>query len=343
MKRIITATLSAIVAISCCGGGDNMPKTLPAPVYSDPGYTGSCDPEVVWNERDSRWYMFYTGRRPARGIASTCGNPIGVASSSDMLNWNFEGYCRFDGVGGEKNSAQTFWAPGVIIDGDEAHMFVTHKPDSVAPWGTGGAIAHYKTSTNDLVDGWRSLEVTIDEDNCLDASVVKLSNGKFRLYYVGGKNNKETKGRKTIRYAESTNLSDWEIKGNVLGDVNDVSITKHGYQEGVYVFEQDGYFYMIADPHKGLTTFSSKDGVEWKYIGKILIGGTSKRTLDWSQGRHPSVVVRDGRAYIYYHVEPFRPDGARSVDIQPHQRYAFVQIAELICSPDKIEVVGRGE
>ena len=41
------------------------------------------------------------------------------------------------------------------------------------------------------------------------------------MYYVGGINNPETKGRKTIRYAESDDLDNWIVKGNVLGDVND--------------------------------------------------------------------------------------------------------------------------
>ncbi|MFR9577696.1 MAG: glycosyl hydrolase family 43 [Rikenellaceae bacterium] len=330
---------SVILIFTSCRGGIN--DSLPAPIYADPEYTASCDPEVVWNDYDKKWYMFYTGRRPARGIASTCGNPIGVASSRDRLRWNFDGYCKFDGIGGEKDSAETFWAPGVIIDGDEAHMFVTHKPDSVAPWGTGGAIAHYATSTRDMVNGWKSCEVSINEDNCLDASIIKLDNNSYRIYYVGGVNNKETKGRKTIRYAESFDLSNWQPKGNVLGDVNDTSVTKHNYQEGVYVFRYKGYFYMIADPHNGLTTYSSPDGIEWQYLGKILKGGSSTRTLDWSQGRHPSVVEDKGRLFIFYHVEPFRPDKARSVKISRYQRYAFVQSAELLCSPNNIEVVGR--
>ncbi len=330
-----------LVVIICCAINGLSAQSLPAPIYADPEYTGSCDPEVVWNETDQKWYMFYTGRRPAKGIASTCGNPIGVASSKDRLHWDFEGYCKFDGVGGERDCAETFWAPGVIVDGDEAHIFVTHKPDSVAPWGTGGAIAHYATSTKDMVNGWKSRAVSINEDNCLDASVIKLDDGRYRIYYVGGINNKETKGRKTIRYAESRNLDSWESKGNVLGDVNDAQITGHKYQEGVYVFRHNGYYYMVADPHDGLTTFSSPDGITWRYLGKILKGQTSSRTLDWSQGRHPSIVEDQGKLYIYYHVEPFRPDKARSADLEKHQRYAFVQIAELRCTPDKIEVLGR--
>lgn len=320
-----------------CGVAGQQTGELPAPIYADPYYCGSCDPEIVWNSATGEWLFFYTGRRPALGVAATCGNPIGVATSRDFKNWAFKGYCLFDGKGGKPDSEHTFWAPGVIIDGDEAHMFVTYKEDATPPWGTGGCIAHYKAPVTDMLNGWKRVDVTIGEDNCLDASVVKLENGKFRMYYVGGINNPETKGRKTIRYAESDDLGNWIVKGNVLGDVNDKKVHGLGYQEGVYVFRLKGRFYMLTDPHKGLATYSSDDGVTWKYHGQIMKTGSSSRTLDWSQARHPSVIVKDGKAYIIYHVEPFRPENAKGSGLEKHQRYAFIQMAALKCTQNGIK------
>lgn len=305
---------------------------IPAPVFADPYYCGSCDPEIVWNEYMNKWLIFYTGRRPATGVAATCGNPIGVCSSSDLITWEFEGYCLFDGKGGKPDSEQTYWAPGVIIDGDTAHMFVTYKEDATPPWGTGGCIAHYVAPIDNMIDGWRRVDVSIGEDNCLDASVIRLSDGNFRMYYVGGINNPETKGRKTIRYAESKDLMNWNVMGDVKGDVNNRKVHGINYQEAVYVFKYKKMYYMLTDPHKGLSTYSSIDGITWKYHGQIMKSGTSKRTLDWSQARHPSVIVHKNVPYIYYHVEPFRPDKVGAPKLEKHQRYSFIQMAELECS-----------
>ena len=312
---------------------------IPAPIYADPYYTGSCDPEVVWNPLTKDWWIFYTGRRPALGIAATCGNPIGVARSKDLLNWKFEGYCKFDGVGGKPDSDQTFWAPGIVVAGDEIHMFVTYKPDATPPWGTGGSIAHYKTTLDDMVDGWTKVDIAIDEDNCLDACVLKIANGRYRMYYVGGL----TGTKKNIKYAESSDLNHWEIMGEVRGDVNNTAANrnnrthKYGYQEAVYVFVWKGKYFMITDPHDGLCTYVSEDGVDWRYMGQIMGNGTSARTLDWSEARHPSVAVKNTRAFIIYHVEPFRPEGVAAPELEPYQRYAFIQMDQLGFKNDKLD------
>lgn len=305
---------------------------IPSPIYADPYYCGSCDPEIIWNEYKNEWMIFYTSRRPATGLSATCGNPIGVCTSKDLVKWEFKGYCLFDGKGGKPDSEQTYWAPGIIVDGDKAHMFVTYKEDATPPWGTGGCIAHYIAPIGDMISGWKRVDVSIGEDNCLDASVIKLSDGNFRMYYVGGINNPGTKGRKTIRYAESKDLITWDIKGNVMGDVNNKKVHNINYQEAVYVFKYKKMFYMLTDPHKGLSTYSSKDGITWKYHGQIMKSGTSKRTLDWSQARHPSVIVHKNIPYIFYHVEPFRPDNLSAPNLEKHQRYSFLQMAQLECT-----------
>lgn len=310
---------------------------LPAPIYADPIYCGSCDPEIIYNHKLKLWMIFYTSRRPVKGEAATVGNPIGVCVSANLIDWSFWGYCKFDGIGGKPDSRQTRWAPGIIIDGDTAHMYVTFKEDATPPWGTGGSIVHYVAPIVDMLNGWRKVEVSIEEDNCLDACIVKLDNGKFRMYYVGGLNNPETKGRKTIRYAESDDLYLWKPKGNVLGDVNDMSVHNIRYQEAVYVFIYNGNFYMLTDPHKGLSTYTSKDGVTWKYHGQIMETGTSTRILDGTQARHPSVIVYNNIPYIFYHVEPFRPDNVKGSNLEIHQRYAFLQMAELVCDEDGIK------
>lgn len=302
-----------------------------APIYADPVYCGSCDPEIVYNHKRKQWMIFYTSRRPVMGVAATCGNSIGVCVSNNLIDWSFLGYCKFDGIGGQPDSDQTRWAPGIIIHGDTAHMFVTFKEDATPPWGTGGCIVHYVAPVSDMLNGWQRAEVSIGESDCLDACVIRLQNGRFRMYYVGGLDSPNAHGRKTIRYAESDDLYSWSSKGDVLGDVNDVTVHHIRYQEAVYVFQYRKMFYMLTDPHKGLSTYISKDGVNWSYCGQIMTSGSSSRTLDYTQARHPSVALYKNVPYVFYHVEPFRPDGIKGNKLRIHQRYSFLQMAELKC------------
>ena len=95
---------------------------IPAPLYADSHYCGSCDPEIIWNPELKEWMIFYTGRRPALGQASACGTPIGVCTSKDMKHWKFQGYCTFDGEGGKPDSEHTFWAPGCIVKDGLIHI-----------------------------------------------------------------------------------------------------------------------------------------------------------------------------------------------------------------------------
>ena len=142
-----------------------------------------------------------------------------------------------------------------------------------------------------------------------------------------------------IRYAESCDLYSWKMKGEVLGDVNNFELHALPYQEAVYVFMHNKRFYMLTDPHVGLANYSSEDGITWKYHGQILKAGTSERTLDWSQGRHPSVYVKnENEAFIFYHVEPYR-EGKEANLLEKHQRYTFLQMARIVCSEKGIEVI----
>lgn len=311
---------------------------IPTPLYADSHYCGSCDPEIVWNPELKEWMIFYTGRRPALGQASACGTPIGVCTSKDMKNWKFRGYCTFDGEGGKPDSEHTFWAPGCIVKDGLVHMFVTYKEDATPPWGTGGCIVHYTAPLSDIITGWKRVDIVVNEDRCLDASIIKLPSGIYRMYYVGGTEYMKNK-KKMIRYAESSDLYSWEIKGEIQGDVNNFDVHSLPYQEAVYVFMYKNRFYMLTDPHVGLATYSSKDGITWKYHGQIMKAGTSERTLDWSQGRHPSVYVnKKNEAFIFYHVEPFR-EGKEAKLLEKHQRYTFLQMAQIVCSAEGIKVV----
>lgn len=41
-----------------CGVAGQQTGELPAPIYADPYYCGSCDPEIVWNSATGEWLFF---------------------------------------------------------------------------------------------------------------------------------------------------------------------------------------------------------------------------------------------------------------------------------------------
>ena len=97
MKNFIIALIS-IFCVSCTSS-----MRIPnAPLFADPNYNGSTDPEIIYNPVTKEYLVYYTARRTLSGEPFV-GCPIGVISSKNMLDWTFEGYCSFDGVGGKKD------------------------------------------------------------------------------------------------------------------------------------------------------------------------------------------------------------------------------------------------
>ena len=58
-------------------------EACPVPLYTDPVYKGAADPEVIWNEYEEEWWMFYTSRRAVCEGAPLPALAIGVAVSKD--------------------------------------------------------------------------------------------------------------------------------------------------------------------------------------------------------------------------------------------------------------------
>jgi beta-xylosidase len=297
--------------------------TVPAPLFADPNYHGSCDPEIVWNEHEQEWWIFYTARRATREKATYVGTPLGVAASEDLINWRFLGYCSFDGAAGKPDMPDTRWAPGIIRDGDSFHMFVTYKDNANPPWGGNGNIVHYSASANNLLHGWkRSDAPAFAEPDPIDATLIRIGD-RFRVYHrvaAGG----------GIQWAESVDLVNWTNRGKCPGDVNDKNVHGLNYQEAPYVFRFEGRYWMLTDPHKGLAVYGSGDATTWDYQGRIL-EKPGKRPRDNTLARHPSVAVIGGRAFLFYHVEPNRPYPTPPPEERtPHQKISFLQMAELV-------------
>lgn len=303
-------------------------EAVPAPLFVDPNYHGSCDPEIVWNPELEEWFIYYTARRAKRESATYVGTPIGVISSKDLAHWKFHGYCSFDGVNGEPDMPVTYWAPGIIRDGETLHMFVTYKNNAEPPWGGKGVIRHYAAPINDPVNGWKLIGIPdFAQPDPIDATLIKV-NGEFRAYHRvadgGG-----------IQWSRSSDLVNWDNQGKCPGDVNAKS-RGYGYQEAPYVFRFKDYWWMLTDPHKGLAVFRSRDAITWDLQERIL-EEPGTRPQDHTLARHPSVAVVGDRAFLLYHVEPNRPYPTPPAEQRTvQQKLSFLQIAELKVNQGKL-------
>lgn len=317
-----------LILVLCCACStgkravDTASSAVPAPLFADPHYHGSCDPEVVWNAHAKEWWVFYTARRAKRSQGTYVGTPIGVAASKDFRSWRFVGYCAFDGLAGKPDMPVTFWAPGILRHGDTYHMFVTFKDNANPPWGGSGQIVHYKADASNLLFGWKKADVpSFTGPDPIDATLIAID-GRFHAYYRVGRGG-------GIQCATSDDLEHWINQGPCPGDLNDRAKHGHRYQEAPYVFRWQGSYWMLTDPHQGLAIFRSDDSVHWEFNGHIL-QSPGTRPYDNTRARHPSVAVAGDRAFIFYHVEPNRPYPSPPAEKRTvQQKLSFLQMAEL--------------
>ena len=351
IKYIIAvfASLTVFFPAACCKlaadkevSGSAVENNLgPAPLFIDPCYHGSCDPEIVWNSHKKEWWIFYTARRSTKEN-TWLGCPIGVAASKDWKKWRFISYCKFDGVGGQPDSPNTFWAPGIIRDGNTYHMFVTFKPGtdiSGGHWGGRGTIVHYEAPADDLLNGWKKVgDLHGTEIKALDACLCKIGD----LWHLWHKGTTEDMKGPNLFHWTSKDLYKWNGQGIADGDVFNPSVTGFNSEEAPYVFSWKNKYWLITDAHNGLPVYSSDDAQYWRYQGAILLeAGT--RNLDNSRARHCSVTIFGDRAFIFYHVEPWRDYKGKIHKQPPENRRSVLQMAELeykdeslMCDRDKV-------
>jgi sucrose-6-phosphate hydrolase SacC (GH32 family) len=273
----------------------------PKPLFVDPVYDGAADPVVVWNRQAKKWYMLYTNRRAnlegTDGVSWVHGTRIGVATSKDGANWNYMDTCDIDY---RPNEGYTHWAPDVVYDKGLYHMFLTYVPGIFSDWRHPRDIIHL--TSKDLLHWKYQSTLKLASDRVIDASVFRLDNGSWRMYY-----NNERAG-KSMFYADSPDLYNWTDSGTkVVGD-------KGG--EGAKVFRWKGKNWMIVDNWDGLGIYSSEDMIKWQRQPENILREPGTGKDDGAKGQHCDVVVSGDRAYVYYFVHQ-------------NQRITRLQVAEL--------------
>lgn len=284
-------------------------KIAAKPLYRDPVYDGAADPVVIWNREEKRWFMFYTNRRANApgldGVTWVHGTRIGIAESLDGgATWQYRDTCAIP----RKLKDDTHWAPEVIWYNGLYHMYLTYVPGIFKDWNHPREIIHL-TSSN-LINWHYESTLNLATKKVIDACVMQLPDGTWRMWY-----NNET-DHKSIYYADSKDLYNWEDKGKAVHD-------QPG--EGPKVFQWKNKYWMVTDVWHGLALYTSEDLIAWQRIpGNLLeIPGTGKD--DQAEGHHCDVVVNNGRAYMFYFTHPGRGASAEGNDT----RRSSIQVVEL--------------
>lgn len=286
------------------------------PLFRDPVYDGAADPTVIWNIQQKKWVMFYTNRRSTLATSNINdrkwihGTQIGMAESLDEgATWKYVGVAKINY--GEADYTQ--WAPEVVHDGTIYHMFLTIVPGTFESWDHPRSIVHL--TSPDLGEWKYQATLKLSSDRVIDPCIQRLADGTWRLWY----NNEGDK--KTIYYADSRDLSDWQDQGKVKG-VGD----RPG--EGPQVFQWRGSYWMLVDVWKGLGVYKSADATNWTKQETNLLVRPGTGLDDNDHGRHADVVVSGNRAFLFYFTHPGMTNPAARTDAHERTR-STIQVVEL--------------
>jgi sucrose-6-phosphate hydrolase SacC (GH32 family) len=289
MKPLIYFTI-LLTCLSFINAGSKK-KVADKPLFRDPVYDGAADPVVIWNKSEKKWFMFYTNRRAnidsLEGATWVHGTRIGIAESADGgTTWKYRDTCDINYRFGN----DTYWAPDVIEHNGIYHMYLTYVPGIFNDWKHPRYIIHL-TSKN-LINWKYESTLKLSSEKCIDASVFKMPDGTWRMYY----NNEADK--KSIYYADSPDLFNWTDSGKkAIGD-------RGG--EGPKVFRWKNKYWMMVDNWKGIGVYSSDDLINWKRQEKNILEEPGTGPDDQVMGGHADVVVNNDKAYIFYFTHPGR-------------------------------------
>lgn len=288
--------LSGCADVASLNQNQQIGALAPKPLYRDPVFDGAADPSIIFNVAEKKWLMFYTNRRAnVRGLTNVSwvhGTPIGIAESVDGANWSYRGTVNFpkDIPGTSDVETATYWAPAVLEHEGIYHMYLTIVPGVFEDWNHPRTIVHLTSA--DLKNWAYQSTLPLTSDRVIDASVLRLPDGRWRLWY-----NDELAGKKTF-YADSKDLYHWEDKGsaNLPNDRGEAPLA----------FYWKGHYWLINDllGNIGLGVYRSSDALNWQRQSSNLLDIPGTGVDDQNGGHHPEVIVSGERAFLYYFVHP---------------------------------------
>lgn len=321
---IFFVTTFCLLSLQCTQStkSDNLASK---PLFRDTIFDGVADPSVIWNQKEKKWFMFYTNRRASAdsldGVSWVHGTRIGIAESSDDgCTWTYRDTCDIQ----YRFNEYTHWAPEVIEHNGLYHMYLTYVPGIFTDWKHPRWIVHL--TSHNLISWKFESKLSLASDKCIDACVFPLPDGTWRMYY-----NNEKDG-KSIYYADSPDLYEWKDSGKkVVGD-------RAG--EGPNVFQWKDKYWMVVDNWSGIGVYFSEDLVNWERQENNILQLPGTGEDDNVIGQHPYVLINDDKAYIFYFTHPGRT--SESVADNYNARRSSMQVAELeydngtiVCDRDK--------
>lgn len=167
------------------------------------------------------------------------------------------------------------------------HMFLTFVPGIFTNWAHPREIVHL-TSKDGIK--WNTVgRVDLKSDKVIDACVIRLSDGRWRMWY------KDERNPKPLCYADSPDLQNWIPRGNAVTNFTG---------EGPKVFRWKGKYWLIADCWRnGMRVWNSDDCTDWKMQDAVLFGN------------HGDAVVSGDRAWWFYFAGPHDLPGSRRTAI----------------------------
>ncbi|WP_207427020.1 family 43 glycosylhydrolase [Pedobacter sp. SYSU D00535] len=315
MKRRIEVLLVLALLLGAAGGTSAQQKKgklADKPLFRDPIFDGAADPVVIWSKKEKKWFMFYTNRRAKAegldGVTWVHGTRIGIAESTDGgATWKYRDTAN---INYRPTPDYTHWAPDVFEHNGLYHMYLTYVPGVFTTWNHPRNILHL--TSKDLLNWEYKSTLKLINDKVIDATVFQLSDGIWRMWY-----NNERDG-KSIYYADSKDLENWELKGKAVGD-------RGG--EGPKVFRWKGKFWMLVDNWAGMGLYHSEDFTNWTKQPNRILEQPGKGPEDQAIGGHADVVVSDDRAFVFYFTHPGRVK--KPFADSEETRRSLIQVVEL--------------
>lgn len=312
MKRSASLAVSALFAlIPAAAWAAPEAPIAPKPLFRDPVHDGAADASTVYDRKAGEWVMFYTNRRAdlpmedAKDVRWVHGTAIGTARSKDGATWRYSGTAAIS----KSCTGDTLWAPDIEWFGGQWHMWLTVVPGVFRDWNAPRFIVHL---TSPDLKAWTCGDrLDLGSDRVIDASVIALPNGGYRLFFNDERMNK------AIRTADSPDLVHWTL-GDRLTETPG---------EGPKAFRWKGRYWLISDAWKGLLVMRSDDGEHWTRQPDYILATPGSHPTDRAKGQHPDIIVSGDRAYIVYFVHQ---DGEEEARANPDwKRRSVLQIAEL--------------
>jgi hypothetical protein len=200
-------------------------------------------------------------------------------------------------------------------------MFLTVVPGVFRDWNHPRHIVHL--TSRDLRKWSGAQPLKLASDRVIDACVLQVGAGTNQIWRLWYNNERD---RKSIYYADSTDLVNWQDKGKAVGDQSG---------EGPKVFRWQNAYWMITDVWRGLGVYRSDDALNWtRQIGGNLLEKPGTGTDDQVIGGHPDVVVNGDRAFLFYFTHPSRRHGALRTAYE--QQRSSILVTELFYRDGKL-------